>query len=101
MNEYQMIKGAYEAAPDDRYYVLYLGDLLVDRLGDIYQAKEVWERAVRGEPRNARALERLGEVEAFLGNDARAVERAQALKPGYPEVESDLAMLRQALPRKR
>jgi tetratricopeptide (TPR) repeat protein len=78
VNEYQMIKRAYEAAPDDRYYVLYLGDLLVDRLGDIYQAKEVWERAVRDEPRNARALERLGEVEAFLGDDARAVELLEA-----------------------
>ena len=78
VNEYQAIKRAYAAAPDDRYYVLYLGDLLVDRLGDIYQAKEVWERAVRDEPRNARALERLGEVEAFLGDDARAVELLEA-----------------------
>ena len=78
VNEYQMIKRAYEAAPDDRYYVLYLGDLLVDRLGDIYQAKEVWERAVRDDPRDPRALERLGEVEAFLGDDARAVELLEA-----------------------
>jgi len=78
VKEYQAIKRAYEAAPADRYYVMYFGDLLVDRLGDIYQAKEVWERAVREQPEDGRALERLGEVEAFLGNEARAVELLDA-----------------------
>jgi tetratricopeptide (TPR) repeat protein len=75
--EYLAIKRAYEAAPDDPYYLTYFGDLLVDRLGDIHQAKTVWERAVRERPRDARALGRLGEVEAFLGNQAGAVEHLE------------------------
>jgi tetratricopeptide (TPR) repeat protein len=77
-NEYLAIKRAYEAQPADPYYLAYFGDLLVDRLGDIHQAKTVWERAVRERPRDARALGRLGEVEAFLGNQAAAVEHLEA-----------------------
>jgi tetratricopeptide (TPR) repeat protein len=76
--EYLAIKRAYEAEPHDPYYLTYFGDLLVDRLGDIHQAKTVWERAVHERPRDARTLGRLGEVEAFLGNQAGAVEHLEA-----------------------
>jgi tetratricopeptide (TPR) repeat protein len=76
--EYLAIKRAWEAAPDDPYYLSHFGDLLVDRLGDIHQAKTVWERAVHERPRDARALARLGEVEAFLGNEAGAVAHLEA-----------------------
>jgi tetratricopeptide (TPR) repeat protein len=73
-NEYLMAKGAYEAAPDDPFYVNSFGELLMDRLGDVLQAKAVWERAVRSSPGNVFALTQLGRVERFLGNNARAVE---------------------------
>jgi tetratricopeptide (TPR) repeat protein len=74
VNEYQMTKRAYEAAPSDPFYVSYFGEVLIDRLGDLRQAKTVWERAVQESPGNVFALAQLGRVERFLGNDARAVE---------------------------
>jgi tetratricopeptide (TPR) repeat protein len=73
-NEYRMIKRAYEAAPDDSFYATHFGEVLVDRLGDLRQAKTLWERAVQESPGNVLALEQLGRVERFLGNSARAVE---------------------------
>ncbi len=73
-NEYQMVKRAYEAAPDDPFCVNSFGPVLMDRVGDVRQAKTVWERAVRNSPGNVYALTQLGRVERFLGNHARAVE---------------------------
>jgi tetratricopeptide (TPR) repeat protein len=79
-SEYRMAKLAYEAAPHDPFYVVYFGELLLDRLGDLHQAKTVWERAVQASPGNVLALEQLGRVERFLGNYARAVELLEAAR---------------------
>jgi tetratricopeptide (TPR) repeat protein len=73
-SEYQMTKRAYEAAPNDPLYVSYFGEVLIDRLGDLRQARTVWARAVQDFPDNVFALEQLGRVERFLGNSPRAVE---------------------------
>jgi tetratricopeptide (TPR) repeat protein len=78
VTEYQMIRRAYEAAPDDPVYATYFGDLLLDRLGDVHQARAVWERAVRERPQDGRALAGLGEVEAFFGNQERAIAMLEA-----------------------
>jgi Flp pilus assembly protein TadD len=68
-----MVKRAYEAAPNDAYYIGHFGDVLINRLGDLHQAKAVWERAVAEAPDNAVALAQLGRVEHYLGHYARAV----------------------------
>jgi tetratricopeptide (TPR) repeat protein len=74
LSEYRMIKRAYEAAPSDPFYVNHFGEVLIDRMGDLRQAKTVWDRAVTESPDNAFALVQLGHVERFLGNNARAIE---------------------------
>jgi tetratricopeptide (TPR) repeat protein len=74
VSEYQMTKRAYEAAPTDPFYIGYFGEVLIDRLGDLHQARTVWASAVHEAPDNGFALEQLGRVERFLGNDARAIE---------------------------
>jgi tetratricopeptide (TPR) repeat protein len=73
-NDYLMSKRAYEAAPRDPFYVNSFGDVLIERLGDLRQAKTVWERAVRESPDNVFGLAQLGRVERFLGNHTRAIE---------------------------
>jgi tetratricopeptide (TPR) repeat protein len=73
VNEYETAKRAYEAAPSDTYYIGHFGDVLVNRLGDLRQAKTVWGRAVNESPDNVFALQQLGRVEQFLGHYTRAV----------------------------
>ena len=87
VNEYQMIKRAYEANPEDPAYARYFGDLLLDRLGDVYQARDVWERALRERPQDARALAGLGEVETFLGDRAHAIALFEAALRLDPTIE--------------
>lgn len=97
VREYQMRKQAYEAHPDDREASRDFGDLLIDRLGDIHQAKAVWEQALRERPESPYAMERLGQVEDFLGDRARAIELFQGALRLDPKSESAQARLGRTL----
>jgi hypothetical protein len=91
-----------EATPDAYLFKVY--GLALSRSGRKTEAVQWLRKSVELERADFWAYYHLGHTLRDLGRVAEAIEvyeRAQALKPGYPEVESDLAMLRQALPRKR
>jgi tetratricopeptide (TPR) repeat protein len=84
MNEYRMSKAAFEAKPGDSFYLTGLHHALVTKLGDYHQAKILYEWALTVKPDNVQALEHLGYVYGFIGEDQRAVEafrRAIQLDP--------------------
>ena len=101
--EVQILAPIMREAPPDAYLFKVYG-LALSRSGRKTEAVEWLRRSIERERSDFWAHYHLGHTLRDLGRVAEAIEvyeRAQALKPGYPEVESDLVMLRQALPRKR
>ncbi len=89
LNQYRMIKAAFEAAPQDPFYTNHLDDVLVEKLGDIPQAISLHQRALENNPKNVRALERLGYAYGFIGDDERSLEyyrKAILLEPLNPSL---------------
>jgi Flp pilus assembly protein TadD len=101
--EVQILAPIMRAAAPDAYLFKVYG-LALSRSGRKTEGVEWLRRSVELERSDFWAYYHLGHTLRDLGRVAEAIEvyeRAQALQPGYPEVERDLAMLRQALPRKR
>ena len=92
-----------QASPDAALFLSY--GLALSRAGRKAEAVEWLRKAVELAPSRFWTYYHLGHTLRDLGRVAEAIEvyeRAQALKPGYPEIESDLALLRKAvLPKPR
>ena len=92
-----------DAPPDAALFLSY--GLALSRAGRKAEAAEWLRKAVELAPSRFWTYYHLGHTLRDLGRVAEAIEmyeRAQTLKPGYPEVETDLALLRKAvLPKPR
>jgi tetratricopeptide (TPR) repeat protein len=92
-----------QATPDAYLFKVY--GLALSRSGRKTDAVQWLRKAVELERSDFWAYYHLGHTLRDLGRVAEAIEayeRAQTLKPGYPEIESDLALLRKAvLPKPR
>jgi tetratricopeptide (TPR) repeat protein len=67
LNEYRMIRAAFDAAPHDAFYIRHLDHVLMEKLGDPYQAVELFQRALELNPDNLRAMDRLGYAFGMMG----------------------------------
>lgn len=76
-NEYRMIKAAYEIAPEDPFYVKGFTYVLIEKLGDYYEALMLAQKALETKPDDVRLLDRVGYVYHLLGDDERALEHFQ------------------------
>jgi tetratricopeptide (TPR) repeat protein len=81
--EYQFTKAAYEAAPNDPFYLRDLEYVMLARLDDPQGMAAMMEAALARDARNADVHARLGHAAARLGDEARAQrhrERAAELR---------------------
>ncbi|HET9491309.1 MAG TPA: tetratricopeptide repeat protein [Methylomirabilota bacterium] len=81
MRQYRMIRAAFEAAPDDPFYLDPLEDVLLRKFGDARTMLVLMQRAVAIDPGNASAHERLARAAQVLG------EREQAAQHGKRAVD--------------
>lgn len=94
LREYQMARAAFDSGANDPFYVKPLDYVLVEKLGDVKQAADLFEQALLGSPDNVRLHDRLGYAYAFLGDHQRsraAYERALDLEPANPSLHEGLA----------
>lgn len=94
VREYRMSKTAFEAATHDPFYVRPLNYVLVEKLGDVRQATDLFERAVVVHPDNVRLHDRLGYLYGFVGDHQRSRAsylRAIELEPANPILYEALA----------
>jgi len=113
VNAYRMNKAAFDAKPNESFYLRNLHLVLVDKLGDYQQAIAILEGVVAVRPDDVTALERLGHVYGFIdyGRAANIFRRVLQLDPnnayaharlGYNlghlgQVEAAIASYRKAL----
>lgn len=84
LRQHRMIMAAFDAAPEDPFYLSHLEHLLLEQLGDPHQALAVFQRALAVDPNNVRALDRSSHCYAMLGEYERAADgyrRAIQLNP--------------------
>ena len=87
-NEYRMLKTAVEAVPDDPVYLTALSEVLIRKLGDYRQARQVGEQALRAGIRDAEIHRHLGHVHLTLGQSAAALthyEQAIRMEPAHSQ----------------
>jgi tetratricopeptide (TPR) repeat protein len=77
MRQYRMIRAAFEAAPDDPFYLDPLEDVLVRKFGDARTMLALMQRAVAVHPTNAAAHERLARAALAVGEREQAAEHAR------------------------
>ncbi len=77
-NQYVMYRKAFEVALAEPFFGRNLGFVMMEKLGDAQETVNVFERAVKVNPRNWYAYEQLGDAYAFLGDHETAVSRYQA-----------------------
>jgi len=82
--EHRLLRAAQEAEPDDPYYVFALDDVLVDKLGDYFEATDLYRRLLARKPGDVSVLRRLGFVAAFLGDEAQVIEAYQRATQAAP-----------------
>ncbi len=75
--EYQFTKAAYEAAPNDPFYLRDLEYVMLARLDDPQGMATMMEAALARDARNADVHARLGRAAARLGDEARAQRHRQ------------------------
>lgn len=75
--EYQLVKQAAEAEPDDGFYAKRFSTVVTDKLGDLYQALDIAHHALDRAPNDARLLAQVGRVYQELGEWKRAHEYYQ------------------------
>lgn len=73
LEEYRMWKGAYDAAPDDLFYVDSYIRFLSERMGDLHQALNVALRVLEAAPDNLEMLRHAGDVSYRLGEYEQAI----------------------------
>jgi len=84
LNEYRMAKAAFEAAPEDPFYITHLDHVLVEKLGDVHQALGLMQQALKSTPNNPKALDRLGDLYGMVGNYEQSLDyyrKALVLEP--------------------
>lgn len=84
LNEYRMMKAAFEASPEDPFYIDGLDHVLVEQLGDFYEARNLLSKALEINPNNGKALDRLGSLYGSLGEYRESISyyrRAALLEP--------------------
>jgi tetratricopeptide (TPR) repeat protein len=67
LNEYRMIRAAFEAALEDEFYITHLDHVLIEKLGDAHQAAALFEAALLLNPDNFKALDRLAYCYGLVG----------------------------------
>jgi tetratricopeptide (TPR) repeat protein len=90
LNEYRAITMALEVSGDP-FYADHFYEVAVDKVGDPARAAALLEPLVVRAPDDARLQERLGHVQALLGDASRALDhyrRAAALAPRDPELHN-------------
>jgi hypothetical protein len=102
--EIQILAPIMPRLPPDAFLCLVYG-LALSRNGQKAAGAEWLQKSIQLEPRNFWTYYHLGHTLRDLGKVPEAIEayeRAWALNPGYPEIERDLTLLRQAvLPKRR
>jgi tetratricopeptide (TPR) repeat protein len=92
----------HQVSPDAMLFLSY--GLALSRAGRKAEAVEWLRKSAQLAPSRFWTYYHLGHTLRDLGKVTEAIEaydRAQALKPGFPEVETELALLRKAVPTKR
>lgn len=82
--EYQLVKQAAEAEPDDGFYAKRFSTVVTDKLGDLYQALDIAHHASNRVPSDPMLLAQVGHLYQELGEWERAHEyyqRAMKLAP--------------------
>lgn len=100
--EVRLLEAIVPSAPPDGL-LLKLYGLALSRAGRKTAGAEWLRKAIALQPQDFWGYYHLGHTLRDLGQVTEAIEAyesAQRLRPGYPEVESDLALLRRAVPRK-
>jgi len=91
----------HQVSPDAMLFLSY--GLALSRAGRKAEAVEWLRKSAQLAPSRFWTYYHLGHTLRDLGKVTEAIEaydRAQALKPGFPEVETELALLRKAVPTK-
>lgn len=89
LNEYVMIKKAFETAPTDPFYLRRFHYVLQTKLGDLQQAVEVLDVALQRRPDDVEMLGWLGDLLSSLGEYRTSIatyRRAIDLSPNNPEL---------------
>ena len=73
LKEYEMIRAAYEAAPEDPVYLAYWDYVLRKKLGDLQPLLTIYQERLAHDPDNAQLLDRLGGLHASLGDHEQAI----------------------------
>ena len=94
-NEYRMLKAAYEASPEDPFYIEDLGHFLREKLGDYHQALTLSLTALEKNPTNVAELGWTGYFYSALGDEERALRyygKAIGLEPQNPFLRESLGI---------
>ena len=73
LNEYEMWKGAYQAAPADEVYRDSLIDFLTERFGDYPQALDLAVQALHDQPHSKELLLRVASLQQRMGRHQEAI----------------------------